>query len=520
MGRSHERIRNQAKRNEMEPSKHLRKEQRFFLPPPKDGSDVKELFKRLAAAGAGRPADKDGFPAGPWTPELLVEAISRIDGNREGIDLRTVQLWFQDNDKGISTNNVRWLARIFGCGDPAATIEWQIELSAAQERMTAKRRQQRRARSCDAPREPDVAQLATFHDEVDSPIEGSGETYAAGPLQGFSLASRLEALFSSRSSLELPALVFAGAVALGFFSYIVNIHNILFDPADSPAKQVGFLWAPNWTVLFLVILPLYLMTVGELLVFWKDEGRAQLTSGREHHDNDWKRNVEAFSYSYWASLLICLPVAAVSQWINECFVPLMMSEPGNFGVDWGRIAIIRPDIISVPEAVAFTGIAYLYMGVCFFMFFAGLILLCTLVHDLSKIEQVLEVSGQADSQSVVRDVGFKVMQGIFRCTILGLLIAICMKLQNMFMLSSAETIVSWLIFDFLSAVKGSDVITDRLAYSRPTLYSSFLVVLTTSAVFLHGTFRIHRMLVRSESVNAAHGTNSEQQRERTGGDYC
>lgn len=117
---------------------------KFFLPPPKDGSDFKELFKRLAAAGAGRPLGSDGFPAGPWTPELLATAISEIDSNRIGVDLRTVQLWFQENDKGISTANIRWLARIFGCDDPAATSEWQMELSAAQARLTSKRREGKR----------------------------------------------------------------------------------------------------------------------------------------------------------------------------------------------------------------------------------------------------------------------------------------------------------------------------------------------------------------------------------------
>jgi hypothetical protein len=64
------------------------------------GADFKELFKRLAAAGAGRPPGGDGFPAGPWTPELLAEAISQIDSNLVGVDLRTVQLWFQENEKG------------------------------------------------------------------------------------------------------------------------------------------------------------------------------------------------------------------------------------------------------------------------------------------------------------------------------------------------------------------------------------------------------------------------------------
>ena len=70
---------------------------RFFAAPQKSEDNFKRVFARLAAAGAGRPVDKDGFADGPWTPESLAEAISAIDGNRGGVELRSVQVWFQDN---------------------------------------------------------------------------------------------------------------------------------------------------------------------------------------------------------------------------------------------------------------------------------------------------------------------------------------------------------------------------------------------------------------------------------------
>ena len=196
---------------------------KYFLLPQNDSCDFKELFKRLASAGAGRPVDKDGFSQGPWTADLLAEAITRINANGSGIDLRTVQLWFQANERGISPENIRWLARVFGCDDPEATSDWQRELSAAQSQLTAKRREKKKS----------------------------------------------EALFSRRSLLDLPILVFACIVTLGFLTYLLGVHDVTYSPEAGSEKQVGFLWSPGWTFEGLVLLPLYLITVTHLLKLWK-----------------------------------------------------------------------------------------------------------------------------------------------------------------------------------------------------------------------------------------------------------
>jgi len=111
----HDRERKVARGNEKMSHNRLIKNGKYFVAPQNFSGNFKALFSRLAAEGAGRPVDQQGFADGPWTADLLVEAISAIDVNRDGIELRTVQVWFQDNDHGISSTNIRWLARIFGC---------------------------------------------------------------------------------------------------------------------------------------------------------------------------------------------------------------------------------------------------------------------------------------------------------------------------------------------------------------------------------------------------------------------
>ncbi len=464
---------------------------KFFLPPPKDGSDFKELFKQLAAAGAGRPLGSDGFPAGPWTPELLSEAISQIDSNRAGVDLRTVQLWFQENEKGVSTANIRWLARIVGCDDPVATGEWQMELSAAQSRLVAKRRDLKKAGSSAALVAADPAHTTKVDDETKFAAELARNADSNRPTRRFSLALKSETLFSRGSPLNLPASAFAGATALGFLSYIMGIHNATYAQADGLVKQVGFLWAPNWTLLFMVFLPLFFTFVREVLVFWKHEGRFQLIDQADRMENDlaWARNVEASSYTYWAVFLICILFAGLVQWIGVCLIPLIKGV-GNYAMDWGKLAIVRPEVVSVWEEVVFTGLAYLYMCLCFYLFFAGLILLYTVAYDLWRVTETSKDPRKVDERRELNRARLTVIRGIFRGTVLGVLIAICMKAQSSYLTSNSGNIAAWLVSDMSSAVYGLNKVSDGTDYRMPTHYSSLLIVVSTCVVFLFAALRL------------------------------
>jgi hypothetical protein len=322
---------------------------KYFVPPPENGNDFKELFLQMAREGAGRPVDKEGVPEGPWTPELLTDAISQIHTNRSGVDLRTVQRWFQDNDQGIKADNIRWLALIFGCGDPDASSKWQVELSAAQSRLTVKRRGLRkRASSSDAVRVQDMAGSANFGDD------------ATGQRKPSSLATRSEALFNGRSSLNLPIVVWSSGALLWFLSYIMGVHSITYSPLEGLNKEVGFFSSPSWTVGEMVFLPVFLIFVAELLTFWEDEGRSPLAeqeAGNRNGDN-WICKVESFYFSYWAIFLVCFLIIFVVQWSGVYLIALMQGQSTNGMVDWILVALERPDIVSTPAAIGVSMFAF------------------------------------------------------------------------------------------------------------------------------------------------------------------
>jgi hypothetical protein len=253
---------------------------------------------------------------------------------------------------------------------------------------------------------------------------------------------------------------------------------------------VGFLWSPNWTILFMVFMPLFFAFAGDLLVFWKTEGRAKVlaASGSAESDVGWGRKVEGSATTYWAVFLICLGFAGLFQWISVRLIPLLQGG-GDFAIDWGSVAIGRPETFSVHQAIAFTGFAYLYMCLCFYLFFVGLILLYTLVHDFWEIDHQPLFDYRRPQPDIV-EIRHRIMRGIFRCTICGVLIAACMKLQSVYLITNAESILDWLRRDTLSVLTGPDAADKRMPYSTPTQYTSLLIALSANVVFLYGLVRI------------------------------
>ena len=449
----------------------------------------------MASAGAGRPVDKDGFPVGQWTPELLADAISTIDTNRTGVDLRTVQLWFQENDKGISADNIRWLARIFGCGDPEASGAWQVELSAANRRLAAQRRKKKAGRQSQSRSAATVDEAEAGKTRTNTP---AAVTKTGG--RRFNLATKTEALFGSQSSMALPLVVFTGACALGLISFTLNIHSVVFSPESGTSKQVGFLWAPNWTITFLAVLPLYLALAIDLLRCWKEEWRPRLVAIRDpaFPSVGWEYRLAAASYAFWATFLITVVVASGYNWTATHLIPLLIGDPGSWAVDWGRIAIVRPELISAPSAIAFTGLVFLFNGFTAYLFFAGHVFLHLMKHDYVDLVKGLETGFSKEAVSEIQEIGFSLMNGILRCTSLGVVITILMKLQSSYLQSDCINLIEWLVADFRSPFGNHESVVRESASrgAAPGFYYSFFCLLAIVGTFANASIRIRWILMR------------------------
>lgn len=242
----------------------------------------------------------------------------------------------------------------------------------------------------------------------------------------------------------------------------------------------------------MVLLPLFFWFVTELLLLWKQDARFRLLAQTTSFEREasWTRNVQAYSYSYSAVFVICVIFAGVFQWIGVCLIPLLQGG-GDYATSWGTVANVQPDLISVPVEIAFTALAYLYMCLCFYLFFAGLILLHSIIHDFWRIEEGSMAWRGREDRPGNCEIRIRVMRGIFRCTIVGVLIGICMKVQSSYLSSDGRDVVTWIVHDLFSVVYRDHHAANTFGYRMPTHYSSFLVAISTCVVFLYGSIRLN-----------------------------
>ena len=465
------------------------------------------LFARLAAEGAGRPVDRHGFADGAWTPELLADAVSAIDANQNGIELRAVQVWFQDNDNGISNENIRWLARIFGCDDPEATSQWQAELKAAKERLASERREKR---SRAAFVEPETNQLYGNQGQNSRPSTlraDSRETSKSAVktrrshTPARSLAEKCERALSSPASMNLLIaywLVFCG---LGLLNYVLGTLSVTYSPVEGLEKQVGFIWAPTLTILPLVALPLYIVFVSELNTYWKRLGRSRCISKdvmsiKGNSDAAWYAKVNDFTFSFWAITLFCLLFVFGFQWAGIYMPAYLSGDANGVQVDRYLVALVRPEVISISEAMMLSAVGYLYTASYIAVFMFGLLFLIIVARDYHDLCMTSVVEGSITDCEQLRREGLKVVWGSFRVAALGLWIATLVKLQIVYLSSDAKDFVSWLSWDAQAALGLIATQNGWLDNSSVSHFTTFLMMAVTVATFGFCVVKVHETIAR------------------------
>ncbi len=365
-------------------------------------------------------------------------------------------------------------------------------LTAAQRRLVARRRASKKQ-----PR--DVEDLGT----PDEMTELNPEQHPAAHKRGSSLARIAEDLFQGSRAEELPIVVFTGAVALALIAFTLNIHSVKFAMPSGVERQLGFLWAPNWTITFLVVLPLYLAILADGLKSWVQNWRPRLQTISEEPElkPTWRDRVETADFSFWSVLIVTIVIASVYNWFISYFFPLWTGEIGTLPVDWGRVAIVEQARVSLRSSIIFSGIVFFYDGFCAYLFFTGLVFLNTVIKDYVDIAKSWQ-SGLFESRGVeIEHLSLCVMKLVFRCAALGIAITVLMKLQSSYLVASEPNILNWLVHDARSFLNRGVAAGAGASgpQSAPGFFYSFFCLLAISGVYVSASMRIRWVLAKGRS---------------------
>ena len=347
--------------------------------------------------------------------------------------------------------------------------------------------------------------------EVQSTVLGS-QPRATFPRPGSTRANLAEWLekFAEKTEI-LNVFVTFELLGLGllFTAYLLSVGYVV---DQETGKQVGMLYAPNWSVMYTVLFPLYNMLfcsiverTRSILNTFYDRGVLRNQDGRAVDPKvlgqSWGKHLRIISKSLWL-LAISIILISAGQWYKECYSILVGSSPLTRPFDWGLTTLQYPSLISLETQIGFTALAYLYMAFALWVYLSVLTYIPTFCRYLRKMSVKT-----GDLRILLRGNSFqreteKLIWLMFLCTFLGLLSAYLMRLQSLYRLSSYETVFQFLVsgdnsvFNFLFGknATGRELSGMQLASSWSSLLVALVAVVAfaLTILFLRETFNNSR----------------------------
>ena len=455
----------------------------------------------LVEAGAGKEYCPSGEPPQPWTPEELSFAISSLEQNKKGVDLRTVQFWFQNNERGLSRDNIRWLAQIVGCDDSVATEQWHrrlIEGNGLQSRKRTNRGGRVKKHTSPLPKRPAHAGDAL---EVEMASE-----FSQNEVPG-RLSSHVFHLFANNNFLLLPSIIWAVGALLCLATYAVGLGFVTYEPVPDVSKQIGFISLPNWTIDRLVFVALLCIMVGYASRRWVADYRVLFeddVNAKETWQN-WANVLAGFNTSFWVVAIVCVLVVFLMQWLGIHVRPLLSGDNAMDVVDWIRLPLIDPSIVSQKEVIVLAGLANLSSALAYFCLFSGFLLIIIQSHDFGDIAHQWRPEHGSNLHDVERSAAFLINTAFLTC-LLGVYASFSIKLSADYLTTDARGFWVWLWQDFHNVFFVGGKEWTRFD-QRPAAYvtSGFVLMISLLTFFfvcIRTTFSVTRVAKKCERAGA------------------
>ncbi|MGB7241668.1 MAG: hypothetical protein WBC93_06245, partial [Sulfitobacter sp.] len=316
------------------------------------------------------------------------------------------------------------------------------------------------------------------------------------------LAKKCEWLLTGEASMNLLVSYWLVFGALGLMNYALGTLSVTYSPEDGLDKQVGFIWAPTLTVLPLIVLPLYILSINELISCWKNGARSQCALSGDKADfltgaDGWMLKVNSFTLSFWAIALFSLFFVFGFQWAGIYLPAYMSGDPGGVQIDRYLVALSRPEVISIRQAMVLSAVGYLYTASYIVVFLLGLLFLVIIALDYRETCNNSIQQNLVTTTVTIREAGIRVIWGSFRVTALGLWIATLIKLQIVYLSSNAKDFVSWLSWDAQAALGFRTTENSWLDNSSVSHFTTLLMGAVTVATFGFCVAKVHEVFAGS-----------------------
>jgi uncharacterized caspase-like protein len=315
------------------------------------------------------------------------------------------------------------------------------------------------------------------------------------------LAAGIESVARSVGPVLLGGLSMTIAFVLLLISQSLDLALVIIPESG---KQVGFMAAPNWSIVYTLLFPFYLC----LFAVLTDRVRITLTSllrqkvivdaeGRtvtaERLFAAWRAALQKVSLLLWCMLVIIV-LQTSSEWFSTCLMPYFGGKV--IAVDWTTSAIHGTGLERT-KSIVFSCIAYLYMALALYVYLAILVyaatfcfFLTTLADPTGEFRLVLRDRSLGERFS---DIGII----IYWSVILGLGAGFMMRLQAVYLESGYSIVTDLLLKDVLTwigqppaigAYGNSGTATVPSAWTGLVEMLFTLLILFVSCLFLYNTF--------------------------------
>jgi hypothetical protein len=172
----------------------------------------------------------------------------------------------------------------------------------------------------------------------------------------------------------------------------------------------------------------------------------------------------------------------------------MSGDANGVQIDRYLVALYKPEVISVSNAMLLSFVGYIYTASYIAVFMAGLLFQVVVVLDYYDLSSDVDSENEASISRQIRKEGQKVVWGSYRIAVFGLWLAILLKLQITYLSSDASNFISWIATDALGAVGLTESRNGFLNNTSVVHFTTFLMMVVTVSVLIfciakvHGTF--------------------------------